>query len=145
MMAEAAAEYAGLELETRAGETVQLRNILMLPDDGLKAARVILGQFGETGAQELEELVPQIRDLLLLVADDATALKAEMTDWPLGVFVRTVGEWQEETQVGKLRARTADHRRPRRGAAGGPPTVLRPGPGRRVERHPRTPPSLATV
>ncbi|MGW2633816.1 phage tail assembly protein [Streptomyces chattanoogensis] len=101
MMAEAAAEYAGLELETRAGESVQLRNILMLPDDGLKAARAILGKFGETGAQELEELVPQIRDLLLLVADDAKALKAEMADWPLGVFVRTVGEWQEKTQAGE--------------------------------------------
>ncbi|KIZ17328.1 hypothetical protein SNA_15020 [Streptomyces natalensis ATCC 27448] len=101
MMAEAAAEYAGLELETRAGESVQLRNILMLPDDGLKAARDILARFGETGAEDLEELVPQIRDLLLLVADDPAALKAEMADWPLAVFVRTVGAWQEETQVGE--------------------------------------------
>ncbi|UQA92862.1 phage tail assembly protein [Streptomyces halobius] len=101
MMAEAAAEYAGLDLETRAGKTVQLRNILMLPDEGLKAARVILGKFGETGAEELEELVPQIRDLLLLVADDPAALKTEMEDWPLAVFVRTVGDWQEETQVGE--------------------------------------------
>ncbi|KWT60598.1 hypothetical protein ADL21_18270 [Streptomyces albus subsp. albus] len=101
MMAEAAAEYAGLELETRAGETVQLRNILMLPDKGLKAARVILARLGENGTDDLEELVPQIRDLLLLVADDAKALKAEMEDWPLGMFVRAVGEWQEETQVGE--------------------------------------------
>ncbi|MCZ0970778.1 phage tail assembly protein [Streptomyces noursei] len=101
MMAEAAAEYEALPLETRAGETIQLRNILMLPDDGLKAARAILARFGETGSEELEELVPKIRDLLLLVADDPAALKTEMQDWPLAVFVRTVGEWQEETQVGE--------------------------------------------
>ncbi|MEU7186434.1 phage tail assembly protein [Streptomyces sp. NPDC045369] len=101
MMAEAAAEYAGLELETRAGETVQLRNILMLPDKGLKAARVILARLGETSTDDLEILVPQIRDLLLLVADDPAALKAEMEDWPLAVFLRTVGDWQEETQAGE--------------------------------------------
>lgn len=101
MMAEAAAEFTALPVETRAGKTVHLRNILMLPDDGLKAARAILARFGETGAEELEELVPQIRDLLLLVADDPAALKAEMEDWPLAVFVRAVGEWQEETQVGE--------------------------------------------
>ncbi|MFF2808641.1 phage tail assembly protein [Streptomyces sp. NPDC058000] len=101
MMADAAAEYTALPMETRAGETVHLRNILMLPDDGLKAARAILARFGETGSKELEELVPAIRDLLLLVADAPAALKAEMEDWPLAVFVRTVGEWQEETQVGE--------------------------------------------
>ncbi|ANZ19953.1 phage tail assembly protein [Streptomyces noursei] len=101
MMAEAAAEYEALPLETRAGDTVQLRNILMLPSDGLTAARAILARFGETGAEELEELVPKIRDLLLLVADNPAALAAEMEDWPLAVFVRTVGEWQAETQVGE--------------------------------------------
>ncbi|WP_431980794.1 phage tail assembly protein [Streptomyces qinglanensis] len=101
MMAEAAAEYAGLKLETRAGETVQLRSILMLPDKGLKSARAILARFAETGTDDLEALVPQIRDLLLLVADAPAALKAEMEDWPLAVFLRTVNDWQEETQVGE--------------------------------------------
>ncbi|MFI1300705.1 phage tail assembly protein [Streptomyces noursei] len=101
MMAEAAAEYEALPLETRAGDMVQLRNILMLPSDGLTAARAILAAFGETGSQELEELVPKLRDLLLLVADNSAAMKAEMEDWPLGMYVQVVGAWQEETQVGE--------------------------------------------
>lgn len=101
MMAETAAEYAGLELKTRAGETLQLRNLLMLPDKGLKSARAILARFGETDAEDLEAMVPQIRDLLLVVADDTAAMKTEMEDWPLGMFVRTVSAWQEETQAGE--------------------------------------------
>ncbi|WP_338932637.1 phage tail assembly protein [Streptomyces netropsis] len=101
LMAEAAAEYTALELETRSGKAVQLRNILMLPEKGLKTASVILGKFGESQTEDLEEMVPQIRDLLLLVADDPKALTAEMADWPLGMYVRVVDAWQEETQAGE--------------------------------------------
>ncbi|MGK5728182.1 phage tail assembly protein [Streptomyces sp. URMC 124] len=103
-MAEATSEYTGLDLETRSGKTVHLRNILMLSDKGLASARVILGRLGDSKTEDLEDLetlVPQIRDLLLLVADDSQALATEMEDWPLGMTLRVVDAWQEETQAGE--------------------------------------------
>ncbi|RKN09642.1 phage tail assembly protein [Streptomyces radicis] len=97
LMAEAQNEYEALPLETRAGQTVQLRNLLMLPPEGLKAAQVILSAF-EDGA-DLEKMGPQLRDLLLTVADDTKAMATEMRDWPLGMFMRVVTAWQEATQA----------------------------------------------
>ena len=97
LMAEAETEYTAMPLKTRAGRTVQLRNLLMLPENGLKSARVILDRFDE-GA-DLEKMMPQLRDLLMVVADDSKALQAEMEDWPLGMFVRVVTAWQEATQA----------------------------------------------
>ncbi|WP_253916805.1 phage tail assembly protein [Streptomyces sp. MNP-20] len=101
-MTEAEAEYAALPLEVRKGGTVQLRNLLMLPPAGLKTARVLLEAFGDADTQDLEELVPQLRDLLLVVCDDTKALKAEMEDWPLGVYLRVVTAWQDVTQAGEV-------------------------------------------
>ncbi|MFI9076064.1 phage tail assembly protein [Streptomyces sioyaensis] len=101
LMAEAENEYASLPLSTRQGATVRLRSLLMLAPEGLASARVLLGAFGDGDSTDVEELVPKIRDLLLLVADDPAALKAEVADWPLGVFVRVIGEWQEKTQAGE--------------------------------------------
>ncbi|AUG87145.1 tail assembly chaperone [Streptomyces phage Attoomi] len=101
LMTEAAAEYTSLPLDTRKGGTVQLRNLLMLPPDGLKTARVLLEAFGESKDTDLEKLVPQLRDLLLVVSDNPKALSVEMADWPLGVYLRVVTAWQEETQAGE--------------------------------------------
>lgn len=101
LMTEAEAEYASLPLDTRKGGAVQLRNLLLLPPEGLKTARVLLDAFGDGSAQDLEKLVPQLRDLLLVVSDNPKALTAEMTDWPLGMYLRVVGAWQEATQAGE--------------------------------------------
>ncbi len=101
LMAEVAQEYTGLPLETRAGTTVHLRNLLMLPPEGMKSARVLLGAVGDGDAEELETVAPQLRDLLLLVADDPKALAREMADWPLGMSVRVISAWQEVTQMGE--------------------------------------------
>ncbi|MEV3856066.1 phage tail assembly protein [Streptomyces sp. NPDC050095] len=98
LLSEAQTEYAALPLQTRAGNTVQLRNLLMLPREALKTARVLLEAF-EKNAENLEELEPKLRDLLLVVADDPKALDNEMKGWPLGMFVRVVNLWQEATQV----------------------------------------------
>lgn len=110
LMNEAAAQYEGVELETRAGKTVTLRNLLMLSEDGLKTARVLLGEFAKNGEnkdadsfENIEAMVPRLRDLLLLVADDTAALKKEMQDWPLSMYLRAVDAWQETTQVGEAK------------------------------------------
>lgn len=57
LMAEAQTEYAALPLKTRGGKTVHLRNLLMLPREGLKTARVLLEAF-EKNASNLEEMEP---------------------------------------------------------------------------------------
>lgn len=104
MMQEAESQYAALPLDTRAGKTVKLRNLLMLPEAGLKSANVLLTEFAkddDKGADNLETLVPRLRDLLLLVSDNPTALKKEMEDWPPAMFVRVVDAWQSETQTGE--------------------------------------------
>ncbi|MBA0054297.1 hypothetical protein E0L36_26630 [Streptomyces sp. AJS327] len=104
-MKEAESQYTALELETRAGKPVKLRNLLMLPEAGLASARVILAEFAdgdqESDLDSLETIVPRLRDLLLLVADAPAALKKEIEDWPMGMYVRVVDAWQEETQVGE--------------------------------------------
>lgn len=105
LMAEAQTEYPGLTLDTRSGATVQLRNILMLPQEGLDAAQVVLKSFAadkaKKDAEAIGDVVPKMRDLLLLVADDTDAMAEEMTDWPVGMFVRIVDAWQEATQAGE--------------------------------------------
>ncbi|UQI46717.1 phage tail assembly protein [Streptomyces sp. HU2014] len=98
-MAEVESEYVSLPLEPRHGTTVHLRNLLMLPEEDLKKAQVLLRAVGDGGGDDLDTLVPVFRELLLLVADDPAALTAETADWPLGMFVRVVGAWQEVTQV----------------------------------------------
>lgn len=98
LMAEAQNEYAALPLKTRTGNSVHLRNLLMLPREGLKSARVLLEAF-EKNASNLEELEPNLRDLLLVIADDPKAMDDEMEGWPLGMFVRVVNLWQEATQA----------------------------------------------
>ncbi|MFD5392761.1 MULTISPECIES: phage tail assembly protein [unclassified Streptomyces] len=98
LMAEAQSEYAALPIQTRAGNTVQLRNLLMLSREGLKTARVLLEAF-EKNANNLEELEPQLRDLFLVIADDPKAMADEMKGWPLGMYVRVVNLWQEATQA----------------------------------------------
>ncbi|GAA2425290.1 hypothetical protein [Streptomyces glaucus] len=100
LMAEAQAEYAALPLKTRAGNTAHLRNLLMLPSEALKSARVLLEAF-EKNQAALLELEPKLRELLLLVADDSKAMGAEMKTWPLGMFLRVVNLWQEATRVPK--------------------------------------------
>ena len=97
LMAEAESEYTALPLKTRAGRTVQLRNLLMLPPEGLKDAQEALEVFEE--GTDLEKMLPQLRTLLLLIADDTKAMETEMRDWPLGMFMRVVTAWQEATQA----------------------------------------------
>ncbi|MEU7200265.1 phage tail assembly protein [Streptomyces sp. NPDC045470] len=99
LMAETATEYASLPLATRAGADVHLRNLLMLPPERMKTARVLLNAFADSGVSDLDALMPQLRDLLLLVADQPEAMKAEMADWPIGMYVRVIGRWQDVTQA----------------------------------------------
>ncbi|WP_405016419.1 phage tail assembly protein [Kitasatospora sp. NBC_00070] len=100
LLAEVEREYTGLPLETRAGTAVTLRNLLLLPAEGLASARAVLAAISDAG-DDLASLEPKFRDLLLLVADQPKTLAEEMADWPLGLFVRVVTAWQEATQLGE--------------------------------------------
>ena len=101
-LAEVMTQYEDLPLETRSGKTVKLRNLLMLSDSGLKSATVLLKSFtGSDNDADLTETLPKMRDLLLLVADDTTALKREMQDWPLAMYMNVIDEWQKVTAVGE--------------------------------------------
>ncbi|MGP3940508.1 phage tail assembly protein [Streptomyces sp. 6N106] len=101
-MAEVENEYQSFELETRAGKTVRLKNLLLLNDAALKSAMTILGSL-DTAKEggDVSELMPKLRDLLLLVADDTAALKKEMQDWPVGMAMSVVSAWQEATELGE--------------------------------------------
>ena len=100
LMAEAESEYTALPLATRAGGIVHLRNLLMLSPEGLNSARVILDAFGNAEA-DFTAMLPQMRDLLLLISDGPKVLAKEMQDWPLGMYVRVVEAWQGATQSGE--------------------------------------------
>ena len=99
-LAEVQSEYESLPIETRAGKTVQLRNLLMLGEEGLKTAMVLVKSL-DSEDSDPTALMPKLRDLLLLVADNPTALKAEMKDWPLGMYMKVSDAWQETTELGE--------------------------------------------
>ncbi|MCT2594227.1 phage tail assembly protein [Streptomyces sp. N2-109] len=105
MMEEAASKHAGVELETRSGKSVTLRSVLLLDEAGLKSAKAILSSFADADEgndlDKVDDMVPKIRDLLLLIANDAAAMKAEMKDWPVSIYIQVVNEWQEGTQTGE--------------------------------------------
>lgn len=94
-------KYSDLPLKTRAGKTVKLRNLLMLDDDGLKAATAVLRSFADTKDSDVAELMPKMRDLLLLIGDDRDALLSELEDWPLGMYQHVIEEWQGATEMGE--------------------------------------------
>ncbi|MFB7643887.1 hypothetical protein ACFC0S_03175 [Streptomyces sp. NPDC056084] len=98
-MAETQKEYASVPLHTRAGAEVRLRNLLMLPPDRMKTARILLNAFADSGSSDLDALIPQLRDLLLLIGDNTAALTEEMADWPIGMYVRVINGWQDGTQA----------------------------------------------
>lgn len=103
-MAEVEKDFRAMEMTTRAGKDVRLKNLLLLSDDGLKAAMVILQSLDaakESGSAELVGLLPKLKDLLLLVCDKPTDLKKEMADWPLGMAMNVVTAWQEATDLGE--------------------------------------------
>lgn len=103
-LAEIEKDFTALEMTTRAGKTVKLRNLLLLPDEGLQSAMVILKSLDdakEGGGTETIGLLPKLKDLLLLVADKPADLKKEMADWPLGMAMQVVQAWQEETELGE--------------------------------------------
>ncbi|MBH1936499.1 phage tail assembly protein [Streptomyces sp. AV19] len=99
LMDEAQREYGAVSLVTRTGAEVRLTNLLMLSPDRMKTARVLLGAVSKGAASELDEVMPQLRDLLLLVADRPEDLAAEMDEWPIGMYVRVINLWQDGTQV----------------------------------------------
>lgn len=105
-LSEIRSEYESMPLKTRSGKTVQLRNLLLLGDEGLKSATVILNALQQSddsdgGIDKLTILLPKMRDLLLLIADKPADLKAEMKDWPLGMYMRVTNAWQEVTELGE--------------------------------------------
>lgn len=105
-LAEVEKDYSSMPLETRSGKTINLKNLLLLPGEGLKSARAILAAFkdakkGEDGEAAAFEMVDKLRDLLLLVADKPAELKKEMADWPLAMFLQAVDAWQEATELGE--------------------------------------------
>lgn len=104
LMAEAEEQYPGVELETRSGKTLTLRNLMMLSDEGIKSAQTVFDSFQGTDAKEagaLDKMIPKMRDLLLLIASDTTAMKAEIKDWPPSMYLNALGAWQDATQVGE--------------------------------------------
>jgi hypothetical protein len=101
-LAEVENDFRAMEMTTRAGKTVKLRNMLLLSDEGLASAMTILKSMD--GAKETESfigLLPKLKDLLLLVADKPADLKKEMADWPLGMAMQAVQAWQEATELGE--------------------------------------------
>lgn len=100
-MREISGEYTSMPLKTRAGKTVHLRNLLMLGDEALKTARGVLRSF--EGAQDADvlDVMPKMRELLLLLADDKRALEREVADWPIGMYMRVIQAWQEATDMGE--------------------------------------------
>lgn len=93
-------EYTAFPLKTRSGKTVNLRSLLMLGDEGLKTAQVVTSALGDDSGDDLEKL-GHMRNLLLLVADQPAVLKAEMKDWPIGMFMRVLDGWQVATALGE--------------------------------------------
>src|SRR5690606_26486026 len=99
-MAEISSQYTGLEMTTRAGKRVVLRNLLLLGDKGLKQAQKLISSFQDARADGLRQM-EQLRDLLMLLADDQAALREEISDWPLAMYVRVLDEWREVTEMGE--------------------------------------------
>lgn len=102
--AEVSAEYEDMPLTTRAGKALRLRNLLMLSDEGLKTAVTLLGTISGSDMKDIDSLtrlMPAMRDLLLLIADKPAELKKEVSDWPLGMYMHVIDEWQKVTQMGE--------------------------------------------
>lgn len=101
LMAEAEEKYAALPLRTRDGKTIHLRSIAMLPKEGRKTADVLLKSMGTEGDDDTDKAEKTIRDLLVVVSDDAPAMRAEVKDYPLAVLMVLIEKYTGSTQVGE--------------------------------------------
>ncbi|WP_326742584.1 phage tail assembly protein [Streptomyces sp. NBC_01768] len=107
LMSEAEEKYAALPLRTRDGKTVNLRSIAMLPKEGRRAADVLLKSMGaEDNDDDTDKTEKTIRDLLVVVSDDAPAMRAEVKDYPLAVLMVLVERYTGSTQVGEAAGST---------------------------------------
>ncbi|MFB7188408.1 phage tail assembly protein [Streptomyces sp. NPDC056230] len=111
LMDEAAEKYAALPLKTRAGKTVNLRSLAMLPKEGRKTAEVLLKSMNSEGNDDSDDGTDKaektIRDFLAVVSDDATAMRAEVKDYPLAVLMILVEKYSGDTQSGEASGSTA--------------------------------------
>src|SRR5690606_13936713 len=99
-MAEISSQYTGPEMPTRTGKRVVLRNLLLLGDKGLEQAQKRISSFQDASAGALRQM-EHLRDLLMLLADDQAALREEIADWPLAMYVRALDEWREVSEMGE--------------------------------------------
>ena len=98
-MREVAASYTGLPIRTRTGVDVELRNLLLLGTDDLKAAHRLLTSFeDEAGAVDQLE---RMRTLVVLLASDREEIEREVDDWPLGMYMSVLEAWREVTESGE--------------------------------------------
>lgn len=103
-LSEVESDYKSMPLKTRSGKDVQLRNLLLLSDEGMQSALTLLGAFGDskaTSVDGLAQLMPKMRDLLLLLADKPADMRKEVADWPLGMYMKVISEWQDVTEMGE--------------------------------------------
>ncbi len=102
-MAEAQSEYISLPVETRAGKTVNLRNLLILDKDSMVRVSEALEAFGAKRGDDvrLTEMMPTLYDMLATVADNKAAMQKEMADWPLAMYLSCINAWMEATELGE--------------------------------------------
>lgn len=105
---EAELKYSDLQFESSSGVVVSLRNLLRLDDTARRNAQVLLKSLDEKPADDasasFDQLAHQentLRDLFLLVADNADEMKREVEHWDLAMRLVVMERWMESTQAGE--------------------------------------------
>ncbi|MBE4791023.1 phage tail assembly protein [Streptomyces caniscabiei] len=97
-------KYPGLPLKLQDGTVVTLKNLLRLNDTAQKNATILIDAIktdddNSSTADQLEKQKRVVRDLLLLVCDNPTALKPVVDDWDLALLLLVMEKWQKETEL----------------------------------------------
>ncbi|GAA1160939.1 hypothetical protein F4556_005182 [Kitasatospora gansuensis] len=99
LMTEAKTRYTDVELELADGTTARLRNIMMLPDEERRAAQDLVASV-DASSDEQEQLAAVI-ELLVAVAEESDAVRAEVNGWPAVAQLMLVEHYLEATQLGE--------------------------------------------
>ncbi|SDJ74468.1 phage tail assembly protein [Streptomyces indicus] len=100
LRAEAETTYEALPLTLESGSAIWLRSTLMLAEADYVVVEQLLEEINAASTDNrLTAAIGAMRRLLLLVADDAATLEAELATWPLGLLVTLIERWQNGTQV----------------------------------------------
>ena len=96
-------KYPGLPLKLTDCTVVTLKNLLRLNDTAQKNATILIDSIktddSDSTADQLEKQRRVVRDLLLLVSDNPTALKSEVDSWDLALLLLVMEKWQTVTEL----------------------------------------------